>query len=297
VAAQVASDPVNAYPTAPPVYPGFTRKPTDVMGRRIGAYLLNGLFAAIIIGGLTLLVLFIAKPGTRYNNVFDQTGHTAQYYCDNYDTDHPNNNKICIANGDHVTLIGIGPVIGSVLGFSVAFFFLNNVLLEGLTGASVGKHIVGLRVVRRDGSKPGIGWAALRTLLLWIPDGILGGIVGLIVASINGDHQRVGDMAAGTYVVDKHAAGQPPVALPMPYAAYPPPVATTPGPQWGAQPAPPAQGSFGPAPAPTQAPAAAPVAAQPQWDQARNTYIWWNADEQRWLEHDQASGEWRPISQ
>jgi hypothetical protein len=49
---------------------------------------------------------------------------------------------------------------------------------------------------------------------------------------------------------------------------------------------------------PSQAPAAEPAAVhQPQWDAARNTYIWWNAEQQAWLEHDRASGEWRPISQ
>ena len=39
-------------------------------------------------------------------------------------------------------------------------------LLTAVSGLTVGKRLLGLRVVRTGGGRPGFGWAALRTLLL-----------------------------------------------------------------------------------------------------------------------------------
>ncbi|MEO9223614.1 MAG: RDD family protein, partial [Acidimicrobiales bacterium] len=139
-------------------------------------------------------------------------------------------------------------------------------------------------VVRERGERCGIGWAFIRNLLLIIPDGILWGIVGLIVALTNENKQRVGDLAAGTYVVDKGAVGHPVLRAPAGFAGY-----GAPGQAFYGQPGQPAQ--------PPSQPAATSPVSQPQWDQARNTYIWWDPQQQQWLEHDQASDQWRPISQ
>ena len=86
---------------------------------------------------------------------------------------------------------------------------LNLFLLQGITGASLGKHMLGLRVVRGDGRIAGFGWNALRTLMLFIPDMFCGGVVGLITVCVTKPHRRVGDMAAGTYVVRKTSVGTP----------------------------------------------------------------------------------------
>jgi uncharacterized RDD family membrane protein YckC len=54
---------------------------------------------------------------------------------------------------------------GAMVGWlfwSLAFGILNYVALQGLTGASVGKRVAGLRVVRDDGRELGMGLAALR---------------------------------------------------------------------------------------------------------------------------------------
>ena len=39
-------------------------------------------------------------------------------------------------------------------------------LLTAVSGFTVGKRLLGMRTIRTDGSRPGFGWAALRTILL-----------------------------------------------------------------------------------------------------------------------------------
>ena len=39
-------------------------------------------------------------------------------------------------------------------------------LLTAVSGFTVGKRLLGMRTIRTDGSRPGFGWAAVRTILL-----------------------------------------------------------------------------------------------------------------------------------
>jgi uncharacterized RDD family membrane protein YckC len=45
--------------------------------------------------------------------------------------------------------------------------FAEMYLLTALSGLTIGKRLLGIRVVRTNGSRPGFGWAALRTILLF----------------------------------------------------------------------------------------------------------------------------------
>lgn len=172
-------------------------------------------------------------------------------------------------------------------------------VVEGLAGGSPGKLIVGLRVLRPDGTPAGVGKALIR-FALWIVDGLpyCFPLVALIVGSASTGHRRVGDMAAGTFVVGKAHQGRPVsvpgLTPPAAYAGYAPApggyggYGTTPG------------GTGGDATGPTQAwtpgtEAPASAAYGPQWDAARNTYIQWDPDRGSWLEWDTARNEWRPI--
>jgi uncharacterized RDD family membrane protein YckC len=49
---------------------------------------------------------------------------------------------------------------------ALLIFVLEVYLLTAVSGLTVGKRLLGIRVVRTDGSRPGFKWAALRTLLL-----------------------------------------------------------------------------------------------------------------------------------
>jgi uncharacterized RDD family membrane protein YckC len=49
---------------------------------------------------------------------------------------------------------------------ALLLFAIEVCLLTAVSGLTVGKRLLGIRAVRTDGSRPGFGWAALRTLLL-----------------------------------------------------------------------------------------------------------------------------------
>lgn len=67
-------------------------------------------------------------------------------------------------------------------------------------GQTPGKRLIKLRVVNVDGSSPSIGSLGMRWLL-WIADGPTLGFLGIFVMLITRNHQRFGDMAAGTMVI------------------------------------------------------------------------------------------------
>lgn len=67
-------------------------------------------------------------------------------------------------------------------------------------GQSIGKKIMNIRVVKADGSTPGISAYLLRWLLFPI-DGPFTGGLGLLVVLLTKNSQRMGDLAAGTMVI------------------------------------------------------------------------------------------------
>lgn len=143
---------------------------------------------------------------------------------------------------------------------ATAWWILNLCVLTGLTGASVGKLVSGIRVVRADGAICGVGRAFVRWLVLivdafpyFVP------LVGFVTALATDGNRRVGDVAAGTFVVRASAVGEP-IAV-------------------GARPAP----AYGYAPAATDA----------QWDPARGAWIRW--DGTAWTRYDQSTATWRPL--
>lgn len=95
----------------------------------------------------------------------------------------------------------------SLNGLSALVFFAlifgYDIFMEGRFGQTVGKMLLGIKVVREsDGNVPGYGGAALRTVLR-IVDGFLAYLVGLIVVLVSDKNQRLRDMSAHTLVVRK----------------------------------------------------------------------------------------------
>jgi uncharacterized RDD family membrane protein YckC len=85
---------------------------------------------------------------------------------------------------------------------SVLAVLLNRGVAQGLTGRSLGKKIMKVRVVRiADGTPPGLGWGLLRLAIEMIA-----GWIDIIIAFVTDRHQRLGDMAAKTLVVDEAVA-------------------------------------------------------------------------------------------
>ena len=79
--------------------------------------------------------------------------------------------------------------------------FADFVLFEGYCGQTLGKMVVGVRVVdEQTGQLPGLGKAAIRTVLRLV-DGLLGYLVAWIAVLVSARRQRLGDMAAHTLVI------------------------------------------------------------------------------------------------
>jgi hypothetical protein len=335
-----------AYGLTPPV-----QDPTNVMGLRIGAWIVD------LIPAFVLVTIFSRHTSTTYNNV-------APNFCEAYRQTH--SGAFCfMSNNNAYTFQGLRG--GSILIW-LAYYFVVAGLLQGATGATFGKHLFGLRVVDANGQLCGIPKAMIRTLIGVFELGFCF-LIGFLTAAFSHPHRRLGDMAAGTYVVPKTAVGTPLFAAPQawtpqPQAGWgPPPAAGTqtwgpgaPAPGWSppvqapppsasppssapapwgtpaAQP-PPAQtpGTWGtpapvtpdpqaepPAAAPTEdapgwaapastetpspASAAPPPESQapaptrePQWDEQRRAWVYWEAETNRWLQHDPATGQWGPL--
>jgi hypothetical protein len=138
---------------------------------------------------------------------------------------------------------------------------------------------MGVRVVNDQGRPPGIGRALVRSVagvVDYIP--CCFPLVGLILVFTTKGHRRVGDMAAGTYVVDKAAVGRPVTLDGAPGAPVGPYGTVAAGPSGAG----PAVGGVGAAPA-------------PQWDAARNAYVLWDPASQQWHQFDDATQQWGPL--
>jgi uncharacterized RDD family membrane protein YckC len=95
-------------------------------------------------------------------------------------------------------LIGIGLILGEI--FWGIFCLLAYSFLEGKWGATPGKWVVGIRALGTDLRPCGFGRALVRNLLKFI-DGFFNFTVGILLAALSENWQRVGDMAARTVVV------------------------------------------------------------------------------------------------
>jgi uncharacterized RDD family membrane protein YckC len=101
-----------------------------------------------------------------------------------------------------------GALSAVILGWALYYYFA----LESGDGQTVGKKVMKLRVVRADGRPAGMREIAVRTVLR-VVDGVGGYIVGLIVMLATGQRrQRLGDLAAGTIVVDASVPAYTPPA-------------------------------------------------------------------------------------
>jgi hypothetical protein len=306
----------------PHAYVTAVRDPTDVVGRRI---------AALVIDWGIALVMFVALAfGLAQTREFT-TSSRAESVCNSINDV---GDRICVPF-DTTVYVYDGGDLAAIFLLPLAYQFVNDALLTGVTGFSIGKGLVGLRVIRQsDGARCGIGRATLRWLL-WAADAFpyCLPLVGLITGLTTKGHRRVGDLAAGTLVVDKRDVGtvpvvpgltaptpppwgyapswgQPPPQQPPAWGGYP-----TQPPGWGQQPAqPPAWGqpppqpawpppspqqppTFAPAPGPSEpAPAAGRAGVDhPMWDDARDTYIQWDPDLSAWVQWDDSAKEWHRI--
>lgn len=107
-----------------------------------------------------------------------------------------------------VTLAVVDRSERSLAGRALAFGLLAtvggslyHVLLEGSRGQTVGKRVVGVAVIREDGSDCGYRAAAIRTALRAADALPVAYLVGVLCLCLTGRRQRLGDIAANTVVV------------------------------------------------------------------------------------------------
>jgi uncharacterized RDD family membrane protein YckC len=98
------------------------------------------------------------------------------------------------------------PLLGAVtVGWGLFYYFVT----ESTWGRTLGKRWLGLRVERAAGGTPDEREIALRTILR-VVDGIGFYVVGLVVMLRSGERrQRLGDIVAGTAVVDAREPAKP----------------------------------------------------------------------------------------
>ncbi|MFN8019785.1 MAG: RDD family protein [Acidimicrobiales bacterium] len=277
---------------------GALSDPTDVMTSRIGAFIVDSVLATAI-----ALVLFSAFGSHAYLKLDASAGEPPVCSAVNrgisvdpitpgYGGSDPDLNGgqaiqvtggKCFVLGDTAYVLTSGQATdlqGSLALFFYGTTFLNAVLLQGLTGASVGKRLFGLRVALGEGIHAGV----LRNFVRWlvmIVDLACCGLPGLITAYNSKGHRRLGDMAAGTLVVHRSAMGRP---LHVPGV-----VIRRTHDQFG---------GWGPA---TTGPALSLEEGggidAPAWDPARNAYVRYDQGSGVWFRWDDAQQAWLPVDQ
>lgn len=253
--------------------------PTAVMGRRV--------VAALIDAALILVPTFVlATASFEYLDV-DQLDRSPEQYCVDYRDQVGGFCQSLADVNDRVYFSEGTGAAGPALYWGSTILLL--VVVQGLTGWTIGKLITGVRTVREDGQVPGIGKAFVRWLL-WIVDAFpyFVPLLGFIVALTTQGHRRVGDMAAKTFVVRRSAAGAP-VVVPGLIGPSSGQLAYSTADAWAGTVAPTA------APSGPTSPAAPAAPSAPQWDAARGTYIQWDPIQGRWLQWDEATRSWSSI--
>lgn len=97
-------------------------------------------------------------------------------------------------DGFAVLVTGVPGIVFILLAFS--YFFL----LEARDGQTLGKRLLGIRVVADDGGELS-GTAVFLRALLRLIDGIFFYLVGFLTALVTEKNQRLGDLAGSTRVV------------------------------------------------------------------------------------------------
>jgi len=100
--------------------------------------------------------------------------------------------------GPNEHLWGISDPICLVFLFIIFAYF---VLMEAYVGWTIGKKLLGMRVLSNNGNKIGISKSVVRNLLRLV-DGLPAfNILGLLLIIRSPTGQRFGDRVAGTYVI------------------------------------------------------------------------------------------------
>ena len=97
--------------------------------------------------------------------------------------------------------VSVEPSLTIVILLALPAFMYHLLCETLLDGQSVGKRQMKIKVVKLDGSSPGLGAYLMRWILRLIDMNIFGGGIAVLCIAITTRDQRLGDLAAGTTVV------------------------------------------------------------------------------------------------
>jgi len=127
---------------------------------------------------------------------------------------------IVLRVGDYLHAERTGIFVLVIVSFSTLLSLAYFIVLEvAWRGQSVGKRLLGLRVVRANGGSIGFTEAALRNLLRlidWLPSFYMAGALFIFFSRYC---QRIGDFAAGTLVVRERFSAPPRLTARVPRTA------------------------------------------------------------------------------
>jgi uncharacterized RDD family membrane protein YckC len=158
--------------------------PTQVIGRRVAAYLIDAIGVGIVMLVVFLVLAHKVPKDTATSSV---------------------SSSLKIGDSKY-TLSGGRFVVYALL--YAAVWIVGRALFESRLGATPGKLALGLRVVDRDGgTRPELRTTLIRNLM-WVVDAlpyVFGPIAGFIAMLVSESDQRLGDRVAGTLVVRAEA--------------------------------------------------------------------------------------------
>jgi uncharacterized RDD family membrane protein YckC len=172
-------------------------KPTAVVGRRVGAFVID----LIVLSAINAVLFF---PFASTSDEIAQKVLSGEL--------DPNSSTYVnlTFGGSQYSLIGGQAALYFLL--SIVTWVLYTAFLPGRTGATLGKAVTGIRVVKDDGTLPAGFARNLVRQLLWVADSfpyLIPYLTGFVVALMTSRNQRIGDMVARTLVVKKEFAGRP----------------------------------------------------------------------------------------
>ncbi len=88
-----------------------------------------------------------------------------------------------------------------ILVLAIPIFMYDLILEVFWQGKTVGKWLVGIQVVKIDGTNPNLGSYLIRWLFRLLEISMTSGLIAFITVLINGKGQRLGDIAAKTCVI------------------------------------------------------------------------------------------------
>jgi uncharacterized RDD family membrane protein YckC len=186
---------------------GALTDPTKIMGSRIGAFLLDGVFTIVALG-----LVFVVVDADKFITQQHATAADAEVVCAaiNQPDAEGEARGFCTVSGTTTRVLNgqdLQTVRSHALVVLTLFSFANYVVLTVAAGGTLGKLVFGLRVVTARGQRAGFGRNLARWLLLYV-DTACCYLPGLISSSNTKGHRRIGDLAAGTYVVHRSAEGR-----------------------------------------------------------------------------------------